>query len=371
MIFWKPSGHAIGHKCRRSLVRVVGLRIGRRSLPLMLIWAMMCPYGYAVSIIDYCPTFNARVSENRVIVMTRVFRSESESWGLIVDSDTLTTSVQPLRSVTALRPATPDRYHATRYARLMAIVANGRHPLANDGVVAVGGSGVAITVDLCPSPKPFDRDIFSILRAHIHSQSQHRLTIAASGYGPLKGLVQNGSDGAFRNKGFKHPSIPVALCVSGRWIESHPDDLAWITANVASGHIQVTWVNHSYSHFYDPRRPLENNFLLASPNSFESEVLKSEVTMLSRGLVPSIFFRFPGLISSPELVHRLIALHDIPIGANAWLAKGERPVEGSIVLVHGNGNEPLGIDVLRRAMPEVSGPLKCLSDLKLSQTSIR
>ncbi|WP_063653705.1 hypothetical protein [Candidatus Arsenophonus triatominarum] len=35
----------------------------------------------------------------------------------------------------------------------------------------------------------------------------------------------------------------------------------------------------------------------------------------------------------------------IPIGSNAWLAKGEQPKSGSIVLIHGNGNEPAGIKI--------------------------
>jgi hypothetical protein len=33
----------------------------------------------------------------------------------------------------------------------------------------------------------------------------------------------------------------------------------------------------------------------------------------------------------------------VPVGSDAWLAKGQRPTEGSIVLVHGNGTEPIGV----------------------------
>ena len=35
--------------------------------------------------------------------------------------------------------------------------------------------------------------------------------------------------------------------------------------------------------------------------------------------------------------------HLISLGADAWLAIDQRPNAGSIVLVHANGNEPLGI----------------------------
>ena len=33
----------------------------------------------------------------------------------------------------------------------------------------------------------------------------------------------------------------------------------------------------------------------------------------------------------------------MPLGSDAWLAKSQKPVAGSIVLVHANGNEPLGV----------------------------
>ena len=36
----------------------------------------------------------------------------------------------------------------------------------------------------------------------------------------------------------------------------------------------------------------------------------------------------------------------IPVGSDAWLAKNEVPSAGSIVLVHGNGNEPVGVEKL-------------------------
>lgn len=34
----------------------------------------------------------------------------------------------------------------------------------------------------------------------------------------------------------------------------------------------------------------------------------------------------------------------IDLGADAWLAKGEEPKEGSLILVHGNSNEHAGIE---------------------------
>ena len=66
--------------------------------------------------------------------------------------------------------------------------------------------------------------------------------------------------------------------------------------------------------------------------------------MLKNGLLPSAFFRFPGLVSDQQLVYRITDLGLIPIGTDAWLAKGQQPQAGSIVLIHGNGNEPVGVD---------------------------
>ena len=66
--------------------------------------------------------------------------------------------------------------------------------------------------------------------------------------------------------------------------------------------------------------------------------------MLKNGLLPSAFFRFPGLVSDQQLVYKITDLGLIPIGTDAWLAKGQQPQAGSIVLIHGNGNEPVGVD---------------------------
>ena len=40
--------------------------------------------------------------------------------------------------------------------------------------------------------------------------------------------------------------------------------------------------------------------------------------------------------------------HLISLGADAWLALGQRPGEGSIVLVHPNGNEETGLATFER-----------------------
>jgi hypothetical protein len=105
-------------------------------------------------------------------------------------------------------------------------------------------------------------------------------------------------------------------------------------------------VNHSNSHPYIIETPPENNFLLLPQVNFENEVLKTEIKLIERNLMPSVFFRFPGLISHEKLVTELSSKYGlITLGADSWLANGVKPnAKGdSILLVHGNGNEPLGL----------------------------
>jgi hypothetical protein len=60
----------------------------------------------------------------------------------------------------------------------------------------------------------------------------------------------------------------------------------------------------------------------------------------------------------------------IPIGSDAWLAKGQQPNTGSIVLIHANGNDPLGIDrfirLVERKHPDIVNKSWLLYDLRES-----
>jgi hypothetical protein len=49
------------------------------------------------------------------------------------------------------------------------------------------------------------------------------------------------------------------------------------------------------------------------------------------------------LISDAAIFLSVIRYGLVPIGSDAWLAKNQTPGPGSIVLVHANGNEPVGI----------------------------
>jgi hypothetical protein len=137
---------------------------------------------------------------------------------------------------------------------------------------------------------------------------------------------------------------PVALSITGIWMLQHPQDLEWLKQMQANHEIYITWINHSYNHRVSAKLPLKENFLLEPGTDINYEVLETEKAMLRNGLLPSVFFRFPGLVSDQQLVFKITDFGLIPIGSDAWLAKGQKPQAGSIVLIHGNGNEPVGVD---------------------------
>jgi hypothetical protein len=172
-------------------------------------------------------------------------------------------------------------------------------------------TGISLTADLCPSHRALDKRIFT----DIFNEFQK----------------------------VERP-VPVALSVTGIWMRQHPQDLEWLKQMQAKREIYITWINHSFNHRVSPKAPLKENFLLEPGTDMNYEVLETEKAMLKNGLLPSVFFRFPGLVSDQQLIFKITGFGLIPVGTDAWLAKGQQPQAGSIVLIHGNGNEPTGVN---------------------------
>jgi len=172
-------------------------------------------------------------------------------------------------------------------------------------------TGISLTADLCPSHRPLDRRIFT----DIFSEFQK----------------------------VERP-VPIALSITGVWMRQHPQDLEWLKKMQRNQEIDIDWINHSYNHRVSAKLPIRENFLLEPGTDIDYEVLETEKAMLRNGLLPSVFFRFPGLVSDQQLVYKIVGFGLIPVGSDAWLAKGQQPQAGSIVLIHGNGNEPVGVD---------------------------
>lgn len=290
-----------------------------RHLPLPLILATL------LLLIGACHAQAAQITDYRVVrepvtdragkalLVIRRFSCDGVPRLLAVDPVTLSSYDIPADSVTATGKPVDQALRGTRLSRALKRYNAPHGRLQNAGAVRAEGEvdGLFLTVDLCPSKRPFELEMFQ--------------TTAA---------LCSGSP------------VPVAIAVTGMWLGTHPEEVAWLKEEIAAGRLAVTWVNHSYHHHYDPKVPLEQNFLLTPGTDQRAEVLELERQLLSLGLVPSPFFRFPGLVSDRGTLELLAELSLIPIGSDAWLAKGEKPRRGSFILVHGNGNEPKGIKLL-------------------------
>jgi hypothetical protein len=236
----------------------------------------------------------------------------SASWLLLVDAETLTTRLESAACWTC-EPTEEDALKETRYVAAMERSAEApglvhRTFLQNAGLVHGSAPGDFVTGDLCPSRRPLDRRFFEKLKT-------------------------NG------------PATPVALGVSGLWLKHHAEDFQWLRAQAASGALDILWTNHTYHHPYAKDRPDGQTFMLTKGLDPDFEILETERLLIANGGTPSVFFRFPGLVSSSPLMQTVRRHHLITVGADSWLAKGQRPGPGSIVLVHPNGNEKFGIDL--------------------------
>ncbi|WP_158816082.1 polysaccharide deacetylase [Methylocapsa sp. S129] len=265
---------------------------------------------------DYVSTFQLCESKNEVPkVAIRSMKIGGDSWFLLANPDSLTTKIEKA-ACWSCRPVTEDVLKETRLVRAIKRAAEmpgltHRTFLENAGLVRGSAPGEFVTGDLCPSERPLDRRFFET-------------------------LMSNG------------PGTPVALSISGLWLKNHAEDFQWLMRLAASGALDIIWVNHTYHHPYTPRTPYDETFMLTKNLNPEYEILETERLLIENGGTPSVFFRFPGLISSSALMRTVLQNHLISLGTDAWLAKGQKPRAGSIILVHPNGNEEVGLDLFIR-----------------------
>jgi hypothetical protein len=319
---------------------VIGTISKKRNLLLLL--CTLCaltfsihPVGAAPPITNYHALFSPFYDAKRELrIAIRQYTSGSVSNFLVLNPYTLTNEIRPADTVNFSAMIAPSVWKNTPFYQSLEAFTAAPYKLSNYGLTCATAytSGIFLTIDMCQSNKNYEQGMFqSVIK-----------------------LPQR-----------KNGPIPVAIALTGKWANQHPTELAWILQQIALGNLDVTWVNHSYSHPYDPKAPLNKTFMLTPGIDFQAEVLQNEIMMLERGMIPAPFFRFPGLISAPKLIQTLKELSLLPIGSNAWLALGQTPRPGSIILVHGNGNEPVGIKLLlaylRDRQPELQrGELKLL-----------
>ena len=240
---------------------------------------------------------------------------------LAVNPESLTISLQPSRSL-KFTPATWNElrkyFAATPYFKALAYAADSVDPVRDAGLkwLCPGAKdGVELTFDLCPSYRPLDKKIFSEI------------------------VEKNG--GATRRP------VSVGIAITGRWIERHPDEFCWLDSLERDSVLSILWINHTMNHRARRFLPRHANYFLEKGAKVSAEILGTEKMLIEWGCMPSVFFRFPGLVADSAVFDSVLGYGLIPLSSDAWLAKGETPGEGSIVLVHANGNEPRGVkDVL-------------------------
>ena len=265
---------------------------------------------------DYRPVFEAcRNTAGAMRLATRSMTLDGKPSLLLVDAGSLTTSIEDA-AVWTCEATSDEAQTRTRFGKALATpIPPSRAPsgvLRDTGLVHGAGEGSFVTGDLCPTARPLAR-------------------------GFLQMLARTGSH------------VPVALSISGLWLAHHGEDFRWLQDAMRDGALDITWVNHSYTHPFDPKRPTAQDFLLRPGVDIDSEILKTEQLLIAHGGTPSVFFRFPGLIADKALMERMRAFHLVTLGADSWLVLSPTaPHPGAIILVHPNGNEPAGLKLFAR-----------------------
>ena len=203
--------------------------------------------------------------KSKTILVIRKFENSGNQFYLGVNPNSLETQIIPSGEI-FVKPLSWQQilidYKNTAYIRAILTAKSQSFSTQNSGITHgfPKENGVTLTIDLCPSHKPLKRII-------------------------IKSLISE----------FKRAErpVPVAISITGKFMQTHSKDLIWLKKLMGSGKITVTWINHTYNHHYNPKAPLSENFLLEPNTDLNFEILETEIALLKHGLRPSVFFRFP------------------------------------------------------------------------------
>jgi len=289
----------------------------RKGILISFILFLLVVCSYSQTISSYTPFYARATFRNQAkpFFTLRRYIQDSKVMYLVLDPENLTTALVQERRLNLKADSLKgllNAYPSSVFSKSWYKAKSYSQPLQDAGIshAIPDKHGIVLTIDLCPSLKPLDRVLFLDILKQMSALEK---------------------------------PVPLAISVSGHWMLKHQDDLDWLIKLDRQNKIVVTWINHSFNHYFNKELPLYLNFMLMKGTNVDQEVLLNEKTMIEHHLVPSIFFRFPGLISGPRVYKKVMEFGLIPVGSGAWLAKGEKADDGNIVLVHANGNEPLGI----------------------------
>ena len=252
--------------------------------------------------------------EEHMYVVMRSFDVEEKDYFLLVDIENLNTRLARAQDCNPRRNDEEGRYFEFRefadskYYKIINkynIIENNNKD--NQGLKSIKKSeGVFISIDMCPSVNKIEKSLFIRLKEKSKLNKVH-----------------------------------VSLAISGLWIVQNQEDFIWLQS-LKSDNFIITWVNHSFTHRYYKDIAMESNFLLLSDTVIQSEILDTERILVENGEIPSIFFRFPGLISDENFLVELKKYGLVQLGSAAWISKmKENDIieKGDVILIHGNGNE--------------------------------
>ena len=114
---------------------------------------------------------------------------------------------------------------------------------------------IAVTVDLCWSLRPMEQDFLTNLPSMMPSSG----------------------------------AAPATIFVSGRWIEQHPTEMETLVGLEQEHGATLIWGLHSWVH------PKDGGFMNdLSVSEVREDALRLERKLLEWGIVPTVYYRFPG-----------------------------------------------------------------------------
>lgn len=211
----------------------------RQLFKVMLLLALTCsPAIYACkvhTIADYHNTFIPGYdAAGHLQIAIRSYIRDGVPYFLVVNTGTLETKQLPVSAfeVRSNRKRGKPGYikmgtlQRTPYMLALSRYDRPEYQLQNYGLVHAISSvqGMFLTIDMCPSSKAFESDFFKKLV--VRSEKQN------------------------------HP-VPIALSMSGLWMLTHKAEFQWLITQQRQHTLDITWVNHSFSHTYYSDVPLE------------------------------------------------------------------------------------------------------------------
>ncbi len=170
-----------------------------------------------MSITNYQQTFIpcfTKAGDLRIAI--RNYDSNLESYFVTVNPYTLTTECAPVthynhRKIIGGQPGyyTKEEIESTPYMKALTQFTAPPYQLQNYGLTQSMHSidGAFLTIDMCPSVKPFETLFFEKLISYSENEA-----------------------------------TPVAICMTRLWMINHADEFNWLTQQETNGKLKITWV---------------------------------------------------------------------------------------------------------------------------------